>query len=437
MVRKYAITEDEFQSIHIDPVDGHLKGFRDNGDPVDFGNAMGPAATDATVAGFLGGSGPSAVQLNTSMVINSASVALREAPFRGRLAPFHEAVANRATTPVSIMAVGDSQTEGYGASSPAGPWVRLLADALLAKYPIAGLPTQPFYHQPMNTGQPSYTPRVVVTPAGVSATDYAIDTTWGYGRFSGRFRTTVPTGVFTFTGTGADIYFVQFAGISKMLVSVDGGAAVTVDTTSTTYGIREKAAYKIRGLTSGAHTVTFKSDGTTTSLFPTGVASYDGDESKGFHVFNGGHSGWKAGDFASPGGDSLGMANRWPGGRVPNLITLGLGHNETIATTPATFKTNMNTLIDQLMTGLDPATPIVLVGWFEKLTTATATWPQYITVLYEIAAARSNVLVCDFSARWPKIGTTAFATAYYDSTHMSPTGHRLAAQVLADFLASY
>lgn len=53
MVRKYAITEDEFLGMHIDPADGHLKTVRDNGDPVDFGTAMGPAISDTGVAEIL------------------------------------------------------------------------------------------------------------------------------------------------------------------------------------------------------------------------------------------------------------------------------------------------------------------------------------------------------------------------------------------------
>lgn len=50
MVRKYAMTEDEFLGMHVDSVDGHLKTVRDNGDPVDFGKVSGDVTPEALQA---------------------------------------------------------------------------------------------------------------------------------------------------------------------------------------------------------------------------------------------------------------------------------------------------------------------------------------------------------------------------------------------------
>ncbi|HWU30188.1 MAG TPA: hypothetical protein VN041_13985 [Microbacterium sp.] len=73
MVRKYAITEDEFLGMHIDPADGHLKTVRDNGDPVDFGTAMGPSVTDSGVAEFIADPGSlTATQLSATMADEAA-----------------------------------------------------------------------------------------------------------------------------------------------------------------------------------------------------------------------------------------------------------------------------------------------------------------------------------------------------------------------------
>ena len=62
---QYLVTEDEYLSARIDP-DGHLRMTRDNGDIVDVGVAVGPAATDADVAGFIADPGSaSGAQVST------------------------------------------------------------------------------------------------------------------------------------------------------------------------------------------------------------------------------------------------------------------------------------------------------------------------------------------------------------------------------------
>lgn len=76
MVRKYAMTENEFLAMHIDPEDGHLRTVRENGDSVDFGVALGPAVTDAGIAEKIAdtGSQTNAQLSNTFAIFNPAGL---------------------------------------------------------------------------------------------------------------------------------------------------------------------------------------------------------------------------------------------------------------------------------------------------------------------------------------------------------------------------
>lgn len=52
------VTENEYLSMRVDPIDGHLKATRDNGDTVDFGAVVGEAVAEGQVSGWVNGSGP-------------------------------------------------------------------------------------------------------------------------------------------------------------------------------------------------------------------------------------------------------------------------------------------------------------------------------------------------------------------------------------------
>ena len=79
MPRKYLVTEDEYLSMRIES-DGHLRMTRDNGDIVDAGLALGPAATDADMAGF--------VADPTSATATQLSATIAEAITDGTNMPF-------------------------------------------------------------------------------------------------------------------------------------------------------------------------------------------------------------------------------------------------------------------------------------------------------------------------------------------------------------
>ena len=146
MVRKYAMTEDEFLSGRVDPVDGHLKFTRDNGDTVDMGVAVGPGATNSAVASFVNTDGPTKAALGANFV--GSAGALTPHPAYSFLRGLR-----LGTCDMVWLHVGDSTSRGTK------PWPRTVLDLLGQDFPaftteyVAPLDMEPLQYQPAEVRQ--------------------------------------------------------------------------------------------------------------------------------------------------------------------------------------------------------------------------------------------------------------------------------------------
>lgn len=367
-----------------------------------------------------------------------AAIGRKDAQRYRALANFHSACGNRDNAPVNIAILGDSVTEGMGATQVKRRYSSRLAGALMARMPVTGLTTPGFDTLGANTtpGLNSYTdPHTYI---GVNNTDYVFVANYGLPKRGLQVKTTAGGLTFSFTGTRFDIIYTAGSGVGKYNVVIDGGAADVWDGFNAAIINAQVKTYG--GLTAGSHTVTIKLDATTTAgrnLYIEDLVTYNGDETKGFHVWNGGHFGFTANSF---------ITGASPSAFIPvtaaDLVIIELGLNDVVGKTAAQFQADMTTLIGAVTTGLSTRKPSIclLMAWQKFFSSnGAATWQPFVQAAQSIANARTDTCVLDMSQRWP--AATSLSTdaqtfgLYYDNTHPSDRGHALLADTLAGYLS--
>jgi lysophospholipase L1-like esterase len=299
--------------------------------------------------------------------------------------------------------------------------------------PVSGVTVPGFETLGAWAAELSYTPPY--TLGGVSGTDYGKAFQYGLARRDLQMMTAAGTYTFTFTGTSFDAILTRASASGKLNVVIDGGAATVFDTYSaaTVNGYRWSSG----ALTAGSHTVVLSRDATSASgryVYLEDVVTYNGDETKGFHVWNGGHYGYKTTDFITTAqAGSLETA-------APDCLIYTFGFNDMVTYSAATFQTDLQTLITQdvasaAVVGKNPS--VVILALYGKY--GVANWADYVAAMYAVAVATPLACVLDMSLRWPQVTSSGADAATYnlyaDQLHPSARGHGLLASVIADFLA--
>lgn len=193
-----------------------------------------------------------------------------------------EALASGGEGKVNLVVFGDSVTEGAWASTTVNRYPNQLAVKLRL---ALGLPasTARFYHPNNYLGLPA---------------DWTF--TGATGNFSliglGTHTVQVPataTATVVFTGTGFDLHYAEGVGTGSFTYTVDGGAPVPIDTAVAKSFNSTKLS--VSGLAPGSHTVVVT--GTLNTTYLEGLYAYDGDQTTGLHVYNGGVAGWRLADY--------------------------------------------------------------------------------------------------------------------------------------------
>ncbi|MEU5939410.1 SGNH/GDSL hydrolase family protein [Micromonospora sp. NPDC047548] len=326
----------------------------------------------------------------------------------------------------SVVVFGDSISEGYGATSVTRRWLQVLQSELRSRFQPVGVTGATFPYicaSPRVSPIPADYPRTAT--AGVTQSDHGL----------GLRSAVIPAGesvTFTFTGTRARVYGTKGAAVGKYGVRLNGAAEVVVDGVagSTSSGV---LLWDSGALTAGAHTVLVQRSSTTTAspgnVLLEGLVTYNGDESAGVRVIDASRSGATLATFT---GSAL-----WHSalGAVPGsgLLVMAWGANDaTGGTTPAAFKTALETLIANVRTA-GWSGSILLLKMPKRGTATEATWSSYLAQMDAIAAADADVATLDLRSRIPDQGT-AEATAlglYIDEAHNSDKGQGLIADHIA------
>lgn len=217
--------------------------------------------------------------------VNSAVVLRQLDPLRydsTRLRAFRAALGARETTPVDILCVGDSVTEGQGSTTQSRRWIERMRDRVRAAFQPAGVVggegyIAGFFHSA------GVTDRFTQTIATMTAREDL----GGLGERTITLTGTNASATVTFTGTGIDILYAKGTTAGDFTWKIDAGGETTVSAFNAV--ISGGNVVQIRGLSATSHTLTIKR--VTSSTYIEGVMVYNGDETSGIRLWEGSHSG--------------------------------------------------------------------------------------------------------------------------------------------------
>ena len=280
-------------------------------------------------------------------------------------AAWDAALAETDTASARWLALGDSLTEGQGASSVENRWIDLTRDALQQRYAVDGV-----------TGGVGYRPGVYAV--------YGPDSTWAawqtdqtavtpdYTTPSLGYRSVdlEPGSSVTYQVTGSDLDLWWSPGGGPFRYLVDGVEGAPVDTSAAGASDAEGGAgpvagagvTTVSGLESAVHTVTVFVDPDAPAGFVfEGITAFDGDRDRGVTLFDSAHTGATVADFTA---DLDGFLSKVAAAQ-PDLVTITLGANDAADIGPAELETGYRGLVDGIKALDDPPT-VVLVDEFSS-----------------------------------------------------------------------
>lgn len=356
-------------------------------------------------------------------------------PNKTALQGFFTALGNRQAAPCNILWLGDSITEGQGATAVGNRWLDLFAQRFRAKYPTPGAGLTSGY-VPAWYGFP-------LTGQAWAATGLAaIDSARGLGRRA--YNLGVPAsgdpGKLTITRkcTGFTIYSYRSSSM-RLSIVVDGGAP-----TLTPLGANSTiASTAITGLTPGVdHTIEVTITGTSGgSLYMMGAYFHDGDEAKGVRVWDGAKSGTFYSTFsAASSGGSDAWADMLIGGAglgfTPDLTVMSFGTNDYTSVTPDAFSTTVLNLIATVRAKAPNTAILLLPVWERNTSGGKAPWSEYLQALREIAAGGTEIAFADLGERIPKGGGPSKFGLLVDGTHLTDKGNGIVADAMVSILSA-
>ncbi len=358
--------------------------------------------------------------------------------YGGPYAKFRHAIANRMSSPVDIMCIGDSLTEGARASTLETRWVNVLRDLLRAAYPTPGItggfgyiPAQYYTTGPNNNSQ-------VFTLGGTA--NVLADTTFGLGKRSvvldASGEKINASGVVC---SSFDVVYTQGTTQGVVGVSIDGGAVVTHATNgATSSGTRWNAG----ALTPGPHDIEISwQSGNKVDL--EGIMVYNGDESAGIRMWEGGHGGFKAGFF-----DISAAPTYWQEcvtNVQPDLVLIELGANDWWYNSgvvsgsygnfaPAQMKTYLTNIINGIRARCTIPPSIALLIAHDRGDASQVVgqvpllpWNDYVAAYYELAAADPSIGIIDMrNIMGPvpyTVGAPSYGQLHVDKVHLVDSGN--------------
>lgn len=335
-------------------------------------------------------------------------------------------LATVATAPAQILCVGDSVTEGFGTTHDSKRWIGLLRDRMRTKYAVSGV----------NAGQRDYINSWYFN-GGAGYIDHPPTIAGGAFTFTGKglggrgvyLTTTGDSITFTETGTQVEVWYMRGPTQAMLDISIDGGAAVTVDTQDLdTPDYDYTAIWQSGTLSAGSHTVTVSYNATRGNGWRVAVygARYGtaGDTVMGVHLFDGSR-------FGSSAQDHLQTNNHVELASQADLVIFTLGYNDAVQFTSAQFAIYITGLIDYYQTER-PGVPILLVALMRPGVTREAgqiePWANYVAALAGIVGTRPRVSFTDISRLTPRLDLANVWST--DGLHPNDAGHAVIADAI-------
>lgn len=351
-------------------------------------------------------------------------------------APWQTALSSAASTPARWVAVGDSITEGQGATTRANRYVQKALGLFRAAAGVGGggVGFVPPAYATYNDGAGSNWGSAGITSAGTIAQAQFIGL--GY-----RARQLDASGTVTWavTGTGVDIWYASFSGGGSFTWAIDGGTTTAVNTNGTYSQMKVPVTFG----TTGSHTVTVTR--TAGTVYIGGITVYDGDATGGVTVYDAGHTGIDSTQYVGLSTISSGTTPDYATQLAtwqaigPKLLTVELGLNDYLnnTATPAQLQTHVRQIVTD--TKAMGATPLIIIAYTPTPGLAvvgqTLAWSDYASALRTIATTDPSVGLLDLTATMPQATTSGTGFYQPDGLHPNDVGHAEVARQLATMLS--
>lgn len=374
------------------------------------------------------------VTLTSSSAVGSAFVIPASASAKyPALTRWYSALANRHFAPANAIVIGDSLTEGQGATSKANRWLSRTQGSLRALYTSNGSSGGA-----SDCFMPSFR-SVFAADSTWAASDYTStgsvsnDSYGAFGQHTADFSNTA-TRTWTFTGTKAVLWYYNLVGASSFTWKIDAGSTTTVNTTAG-FGLSSVQVYSG---TSGTHTVTVAATAANGAAIA-GLQLWDGDEAQGIRFHDWSHVSYRASQYHPTTGSDMTVIPTAYTAIAPALVVIEFGINEqgnNIA--PSVLTSGVQQIITDVKAAVAAAPSfVVTVPYNPNASAPTYPWQQYVDALYAVAAVDpNNVTVLDLNQRMPGSASTSPAL-YTASDHLHPTnmGHSMIADIVTGFLS--
>jgi lysophospholipase L1-like esterase len=355
------------------------------------------------------------------------------------LQAWYAGLANRHFARANVVCLGDSITEGQGATAADYRWLARLRDQLRAKFPTLGLTGGGRgLLGPQSSGEFSFP--WPATPSGAVGSGNTLGPKASFVQFSGAAQTLS----YTLSGDSADIMWTQVGFGGTFSWSVDGGGATSVSTNgASTLGGR---LTHISLGSAGAHTLLLSRVSGTSDI--EGVTEFNGDYASGIQVHDAGHYGWQTNNWtsvvASANDVSASIA-----ALAPRLVIIALGVNDQFSgVAPATYQANLTAIIAGLRGAQTAPYPSIVLCMYPPRQGQSGyafPWSQYIAAAYNVAAAdtagvggTSLVTIMDFTLGPRALGADTDIYGIWqpgDTVHPSNLGHSMLADAIAAFIS--
>lgn len=355
------------------------------------------------------------------------------------LLPLSAGLANRHYARCNIVCLGDSISEGQGATNVDRRWIARLRDNLRNRYQTTSLSGGGRgFLGAASSGEISF-----VWPATITGSPAQATTLGPKGQFV-QLNGAGQTIVYNLVGDSADIMWTQVPFGGTFSYSIDGGSAVNVSTNGG--GIVDGMLTHINLGANSAHTLTLAWVSGSANI--DGVVEYSSDYTRGLQVHDAAHYGWQTTNWVSVTAGGTASPARAISQLSPAAIIITLGVNDQFAgVPPATVQTNLTTIISQLRAATTAPYPAVILNMLPpriNQSSYTYPWSQYVAAAWNIAAndtggpgGSSIVTVMDFTLGPRMLGADTDVYGGWpvgDEVHPSDKGHSLIADAVTTFL---
>lgn len=340
-------------------------------------------------------------------------------------------IAGRNTARLDIPVIGDSVTEGQGATLLSDRWIQQANGVIRAAYPGAGAGTGGgLGFIPIgSTGQSSFTWPVTLASGSPGNISQGPVRDCQYFTSAGSWTWTAPAGTTSVRVMYCDI--ASFPGTWSY--QVGSGAAVDVTTSAGAGDGQLTASIPISG--GQVLTVAWVSG----YALIDGIVHCAGDENSGITFHGCGHFGWSTTSWEqsaySPWIPSIAAL-------VPHAAALGvfLGLNDASTAsgdlTAAQFQASLESLIGSIQAYGAPLSTAPLIGIIpyeaEETFADTGGWPAYVTAWQAVTASYPGSVTVNLAALMQPVASDP---GYYaDSVHPNNAGHALIGGYVADAL---